>query len=342
MVSQGLQSTAQLSNDHDLALVDLDGVVYRGHLPISYASESLNQLQNQGVTVLYATNNASRTPENVAEQLVGLGIKTEPNKVLTSAQACAINMTKYLPKGAKILVIGGAGLIQAVTSQGFQVVSSAEDNPAAVAQGYSPELGWKDLAEAAYAITGGATHFATNKDLSIPTARGYAPGNGTLVLAVEHATGQSAISSGKPSSLMYQIGIEKAQATAPLVIGDRLDTDLAGAREADIPGLLVFTGVNRIKDTALAPKHLRPSYIGRDLRCLFEAHPNVVATENGYYICNKVSVTMAEGGIVKITQGNPDTDLLDIARASIVASWNYLDQDETRKDIELPEFLLAV
>lgn len=342
MAPQSLQSTAQLSSDHDLALVDLDGVVYRGHLPIDYASESLNRLQNQGVTVLYATNNASRTPENVAEQLIGLGIETGPSKILTSAQACAINMTKYLPQEAKVLVIGGPGLIEAVISQGFKVVSSAEDNPSAVAQGYSPELGWKDLAEAAYAIAGGATHFATNKDLSIPTARGYAPGNGTLVSAVEHATGQSAISSGKPSSLMYKIGIEKVQAAKPLVIGDRLDTDLAGAREADIPGLLVLTGVNRIKDTALAPKHLRPSYIGKDLRSLFEAHPNVVATEDGYYTCNNASATVAEGGIVKITQGNPEIDLLDIARASIVATWNYLDQDENRKDIELPEILLAL
>ena len=115
---------------------------------------------------------------------------------MTAAQAAAQLLTTRLPAGAKVLVVGGAGLVTAVRAAGFEVVFSADDEPAAVAQGFAPEVGWAQLAEAAYAIERGAWHVASNLDLSLPTARGFAPGNGSLVGAVRAATGVTPDSAG--------------------------------------------------------------------------------------------------------------------------------------------------
>src|SRR5690606_25104509 len=160
--------------------------------------------------------------------------------VMTAAQACAALLTTRLDPGAKVLVVGGKGLVTAVRAAGFEVVGSADEEPDAVAQGYAPEVGWTQLAEAAYAVGRGAWHVASNLDLSLPTARGFAPGNGALVGAVRAATGVVPDSAGKPSPTMYRLAVERAAASRPLVIGDRLDTDLAGARGGGYPGLHVL------------------------------------------------------------------------------------------------------
>ena len=174
---------------YDLALVDLDGVAYRGHDPIPHAAEGLNGARERGMRLVFVTNNASREPESVADQLTDLGIATAAAEVMTAAQAAAALLRTRLAPGATVLVVGGAGLDTAVRAAGFTVVTSADDRPDAVAQGFAPEVGWTQLAEAAYAVQRGAWHVASNLDLSLPTARGFAPGNGSLVGAVRAATG---------------------------------------------------------------------------------------------------------------------------------------------------------
>ena len=187
-----------LAERYDLALVDLDGVAYRGHEPIENAAEGLTGARDRGMRLVFVTNNASREPESVADQLTSLRIPTQPAEVMTAAQAAAALLGTRLEPGAKVLVVGGAGLVTAVRAAGLTVVSSADDEPVAVAQGFSPELGWAQLAEAAYAVERGAWHVASNLDLSLPTARGIAPGNGSLVGAVRNATGITPESAGKP------------------------------------------------------------------------------------------------------------------------------------------------
>ena len=151
-----LGSDRALADRYDLALVDLDGVAYRGHEPIDGAAEGLTAARDRGMRLVFVTNNASREPESVSHQLSELGIPTRPAEVMTAAQACAAVLTTRLGVGAKVLVVGGPGLLTAVRAAGFTVVESADDDPEAVAQGFSPDLGWLQLAEAAYAVERGA------------------------------------------------------------------------------------------------------------------------------------------------------------------------------------------
>jgi glycerol-1-phosphatase len=316
-----LGSDRPLAEAHDLALVDLDGVAYQGHLPIEHAAESLEEARRRGMRLLFVTNNASREPEDVAGQLSGLSIPTEPDEVMTAAQACANLLATRLAPGARVLVVGGKGLVTAVRQAGFEVVSSAEDAPDAVAQGFAPELGWSDLAEAAYAVAGGAWFVASNRDMSLPTARGFAPGNGALVGAVVAATGVEPDSAGKPSPTMYRMAVERSAARRPLVIGDRLDTDLAGARAGQIPGLHVLTGVSSARDAVLAAPGLRPDFIGADLRALLEPHPEPVA-EDGWWRCADRAARVHDGAL-ELDRSGPSG--IDVIRAACAAAWHAAD-----------------
>jgi glycerol 3-phosphatase-2 len=325
-VSRGLLgSDRPLAEVYDLALVDLDGVAYRGHEPILGAAQGLGGARAQGMRLVFVTNNASREPESVAEQLSGLGIPALPAEVMTAAQAAAEMLRSRLPQGAKVLVVGGAGLVTAVTAAGFQVVDSADDEPDAVAQGFAPELGWAQLAEAAYAVQRGAWHVASNLDLSLPTARGFAPGNGSLVGAVRAATGVTPDSAGKPSPEMYRMAVARAGATAPLVIGDRLDTDLGGARAGNIPGLHVLTGVSSARDDVLAVPGERPHFIGADLLSLLEPHPLPERTGDGWWVCRGSAARVVDGCLDLRRPQAPGQDAIDLVRAACSAAWDAVD-----------------
>jgi glycerol 3-phosphatase-2 len=251
-------------NGYDTLFVDLDGVVYRGRNAVPHAVDVLSTF---GGRVLFVTNNASRTPKTVAAQLTGYGLKVEAADVVTSAQAAAAHLATLVPPGARILVTGGDGLVEAVTEQGLRVVTSA-DEADAVVQGYSPKLAWKDLAEASYALARGIPWVASNTDMSVPTARGIAPGNGTLVAAVASATGRVPIVTGKPHAPIMELARSRAHSDRPLVIGDRLDTDIAAANAAGMESLLVLTGVNQWPDLLEIPVADLPTRVAPDLRVL--------------------------------------------------------------------------
>ncbi|MBO0607760.1 HAD-IIA family hydrolase [Myceligenerans salitolerans] len=312
-------SPVPLAEAYDLALVDLDGVAYRGHLPIDHAAASLTTARAGGMALVFVTNNASREPEEVAAQLTGLDIPADADEVMTAAQACATLLRTRLDPGAKALVVGGKGLVTAVRAAGFDVVASADDRPDAVAQGYAPQLAWEDLAEAAYAVGRGAWHVASNLDLSLPTARGLAPGNGALVGAVTAATGVTPSSAGKPGPDMFRMAAERAGAARPLVIGDRLDTDLAGARAAGYPGLHVLTGVSTARDAVLAKPGERPSFLGADLRALLQPHPEPVH-DGGSWVCGTASARV-EDGVLRPVEGEG----IDLVRAACAAAWAAAD-----------------
>jgi len=251
---------------------DLDGVVYRGPAAVPHAVEVLRSVT---VPIRYATNNASRTPDAVAEHLRSLGLDVKAADVITSAQAGAAAIAERLP-GARVLAIGGEGVHHALLEAGLETTSRS-DGADAVLQGYGSRVCAADLAEAAYAVRAGAWWVATNTDTTLPSDRGLAPGNGALIRAVELATGRSPDRvCGKPSPDLYlvasdSLGIEPARI---LAVGDRLDTDVEGANAAGMPSVLVLTGVADRAAVRTATPAQRPSLIIDDLRGL----PGVVPT----------------------------------------------------------------
>lgn len=255
---------------YDTALLDLDGVVYRGKDAVPHAVAALESATGMGMRLAYVTNNASRTPESVAEHLRELGLRAGAEDVVTAAQAVARLIAERVPRGARVLVIGGDGLRQALLAYGLELVSGADDEPAAVVQGYRPDTSWKDLAEAAYAVQRGVPWFAANTDKTMPTARGIAPGNGALVGAVAAATGTWPTVAGKPEPALHRETMIRTEAQRPLIVGDRLDTDIEGANRAGVDSLLVLTGVTTLDQLREAPEEHQPTYVAEDLRGLVE------------------------------------------------------------------------
>jgi glycerol 3-phosphatase-2 len=319
-----LGADAPLAELYDLALVDLDGVAYRGRNPIPHAAEGLGAARALGMDVVFVTNNASREPESVADQLTSLDIPSSAEDVMTAAQAAAAVLADRLEPGSRVLVVGGQGLRTAVTAAGLLVVDSADDAPAAVVQGYAADVGWPQLAEAAYAIEAGAWFVASNLDPTLPTERGYAPGNGSLVAAVRHATGVEPVSAGKPEPTLYRLAADRRGARSPLVVGDRLDTDLAGARAAGWPGLHVLTGVSTARDAILAARGERPTYLGADLRSLVTPHPAPVL-DDGWWRCRGAAARVADG---RLELDGGGTDPVDVVRAACAAAWDAVDSGE--------------
>lgn len=258
----------RLLDRYDAIICDLDGVVYRGEPAVPHAVHALGAA---GIPIQFATNNASRPPEAVGDHLRRLGLDITDAAVATSSQAAAWLLAQHLRPGARVLPVGGPGVAQALVDAGFVTVSSPDEKPEAVVQGYGPNVTAADLADAAYAVQRGALWLATNTDHTLPTAAGYAPGNGALVLAVGAAVGRGPdLVAGKPDEPLYlmcadRLGVDPARV---LAIGDRLETDIEGAQRAGMDSLLVLTGVHGVRDALSAPPELRPTWVAPDLRAL--------------------------------------------------------------------------
>ncbi len=262
-----------LIDDYHGLVCDLDGVVYRGGTAVAGAAEALGEVRRRGVGLVFATNNASRPPEHVARILESFGVPARPGDVLTSAVTGARLLARGLPSRSPVLAVGGPGVTAALHGEGLTAIAPAGADgrtPAAVLQGYGADVTVSDLSEAAYAVEQGARWVATNADQTLPTDRGVAPGNGTLVAAVARATGREPEVVGKPGPLMYEqaaADLGRGDATI-LAIGDRLETDVAGAHAAGLDALHVLTGVHTAADLVAAPAELRPRYVGADLSVL--------------------------------------------------------------------------
>ncbi|MFI8942996.1 HAD-IIA family hydrolase [Streptomyces syringium] len=310
-------SGKRLSEAYDTALMDLDGVVYAGGEAIAHAVESLGTARDGGMHLAYVTNNAARTPETVAGHLTELGVPAEPSDVITSAQAVARLIADQLPAGSRVLVIGAEGLRVALRERGLVPVDSADDDPAAVAQGYGgPDMPWSRLAEASYAVARGLPWFASNTDLTIPSARGIAPGNGAAVQVVRIATGAEPQVAGKPLPPMHRETVLRTGAERPLVVGDRLDTDIEGAHVGGVDSLLVLTGVTTAAQLLAAPPEHRPTYVTEDLRGLLEPQPSVEAAGDGFR-CGGWTAS-ADGEALAL---DGDGDRIDALRALSAAAW---------------------
>ncbi|MFJ9850675.1 HAD-IIA family hydrolase [Streptomyces sp. NPDC101150] len=305
-----------LSEAYDTALLDLDGVVYAGGEAIAHAVESLTAAREGGMHLAYVTNNAARTPQAVADQLSGFGLPTGADDVITSAQAVARLISEQVPAGARVLAIGGEGLRVALHERGLEPVASADDDPAAVVQGYDPTLDWARLAEAAYAVQRGVPWFASNTDLTIPKERGIAPGNGALVEVVRIAAGGSPQVAGKPQPPMHRESVLRTGARRPLVVGDRLDTDIEGAYNGGVDSLLVLTGVTTAAELLAAPPQHRPTYVDADLRGVLGPQPPVTREDDGFR-CGGWRAAVAGGALVLDGDGGQ----MDGLRALCAAAW---------------------
>lgn len=322
----------------DVILADLDGVVYAGAGALPHAVECLNRARD-GRRLGYITNNASRTDASVAAHLTQLGLPTRPAEVVTSPQAAMRLLAGLVPAGSTILVVGGEGLVDETEKAGFVVTRSADDAPAAVVQGFAPEVGWMQLAEAAFALKvpedeGGIPWVATNTDWTIPQARGIAPGNGTLVSAVHTAVGRLATVAGKPETPIFDEAVARFEATSPLFLGDRLDTDIVGANRAGIPSALVLTGIDRPKHVLAAAADSRPTYILGDLRELFEPYPGA-RVRDGVVTVADASVRVEGADLRIVAEGTRPIDLL---RAGARAIW---DSGRAIYGFRVPERLYA-
>lgn len=314
--SQSLHACAEpLSRHYDAALLDLDGVVYLGGAPIPGAADALSSASGAGMRLAFVTNNASRSPSTIAAQLSGMGIRATAADIVTSAQAAARVLAGRLPAGAPVLVVGGMGLRLAVRDRGLRPVSVAAEHPQAVVQGYAPDISYDLLAEAALAIRAGALYVASNTDATLPTARGLQPGNGSLVQLIVTATGREPIVAGKPQPPLHAESVERVGSVRPLVVGDRLDTDIEGSVRVGADSLLVLTGVTTPADLVLAPRGCRPTYVARDLAGLNTSHPEVTAG-GGWFRCGGWS---ARAGSLELSGSGDDLDGL---RALCAAAWS--------------------
>jgi len=313
--TKGLRgSTGPLIGEYDALLVDLDGVVHLGDQPIPAAADALEAARASGLRVAFVTNNAARTPADVAQSLAGYGIGAVAADVVTSSVVAAHVLAQRLPAGAAVLVVGGDGLRRPLAAAGLSPVDAA-DGVAAVVQGWAPEVGWPQLAEAAVALRTGCPWVATNLDRTLPSPRGPLPGNGSMVAALVSASGRQPESVGKPKPAMFTGAAATIGSNRPLVVGDRLDTDIAGARASGYRSLLVLTGVSSPRDLLAAAPHERPDYLGRDLRALHARHADAFVVGD---VGRCGDATVADDGTVG---GDPGADGLDPLRAACALAW---------------------
>lgn len=261
-----------LVDEFDLALLDLDGVVYIGGQAVPGAAQSLASARGAGIHLAFVTNNASRPPAVVADHLTRLGIPAGADEVVTSAQAAARLLAERLAPGAGVFVIGGEGLVAALRERGLEPADTADPRPDAVVSGYSPDLAWRTVSLGAILVREGLPWVASNTDWSVPTPRGTGPGNGVLVRAVADFAGRRPVVAGKPEPPLFQESIERVGGQRPLVVGDRLDTDIEGAHRTGLLSLLVLTGVTGLAEILAAPRHRRPDFISADLDGLHQPH----------------------------------------------------------------------
>src|SRR6201985_607799 len=289
-------SKEPLCTAYDVALLDLDGVVYLGGTAIPGAAEALRKAAAAGMRLTYGPNNACRTPAAIAALLTSFGAPASPEDVVTSAQAAARLLAERLPAGAAVLVIGGSGLRMAVRERGLRPVSTAAERPRAVVQGYSPDVSYSMLAEGGLAVAAGALFVASNGDLTLPSRRGRQPGNGALIQVVATPPGVQRLVAGKPEPPLHHESVLRTGARHPLVVGDRLDTDIEGAHPAGTDSLLVLTRVTGPAEAVLAAPPQPPTYRPEDLAGLLEPHPEIEEKDGGY-ACGGWTACAGDGGL---------------------------------------------
>lgn len=309
-----------LSESYDLAMLDLDGVVYIGGHAVPGAPDAIEAARAAGMHVAFVTNNAARSPRAVAAHLAELGVEANAEDVVTSAQAAASVLRKRFGGGARIAALGADGLVEALGAAGLEVVGVDEPADAAVT-GYGPDVPWRDIMRLATRIRDGLPWVASNTDASFPTPYGEAPGHGVLVEMLSRFTGVTPAVGGKPAPPLLEETIRRVGGRRPLMVGDRLDTDVAGGAAVGVDTLLVMTGVTGLAELATARPDLRPTYLTADLRGLAAPQPTVSVTA-GRCSLGGWTVSIGPDGAVTASGGGSADDWWRAVAASV---WWHLD-----------------
>lgn len=250
-------------------VIDMDGVLWRDDAPIGNLSAIFQRVRERGLKFIFATNNGSRTPGQYLERLAGFGVTVEPWQVITSALGVAQMLKGKIPAGAPVFVVGGEGVKVALREQGFKVVPvETAETAQAVVMGVDREITFAKMSEAALLVRRGIPFFATNPDKTFPTPRGEIPGAGAWISVIVTATDVEPIYAGKPYPFLMEMALERlgTKCEETLVIGDRLETDIAAGQAVGCPTALVLSGVStRAQAETWEP---RPTFIIEDLETL--------------------------------------------------------------------------
>jgi HAD superfamily hydrolase (TIGR01450 family) len=256
---------------YDALFLDLDGVLYRADQPVPGAAEAMAGVRRVGVPVTFLTNNSSRTPGEVAEKLAGFGVAAAPEEVLTSGMATASLLRREGLEGCTAYVLGERGVRLALAEAGIEVLAGEPATADVVVIGWDRSVDYGKLRTASLLVERGARLFATNADASYPGPDGRWPGAGAILAAVTTTTGATATIVGKPSRPLYEAAAARTRARRPLVVGDRLDTDVGGAMAMGWDAMVVFTGIHGPADLPLAS--IVPAYAGPSLSTLLGTCP---------------------------------------------------------------------
>ncbi|HEY8117278.1 MAG TPA: HAD-IIA family hydrolase [Actinomycetota bacterium] len=255
-----------LADRYGCILFDLDGVLYRGEDAVPQAPPTLAELRRRGVRPVFLTNNSSRTPRQVADKLRTIGIEADPSEVVTSALATAELLAER--GGGRAFVIGQDGVREALTDAGIRILQGEPEEADLVVVGFDGGATYGSLKRASLLVQRGARLVATNADGSYPAADGLWPGAGALLCVITTTTGAEPEIVGKPFHPLFEAGRRRGGGGRPLVVGDRLDTDIEGAARLGWDTMLVLTGVSSREDVERTG--IRPTVIAEDVSALLE------------------------------------------------------------------------
>lgn len=321
-------SATALCQAYDLAMLDLDGVVYVGGEAVPGAPGHLRAARDAGMRVAFITNNASRPPDQVADHLRALGVEASVDDVVTSAQAAARLLVDRHGADARVVALGAEGLTAALQAVGLVPVG-ADDEAVAVATGYGPEVRWSEIMRVAVRIRDGLPWVASNTDATFPASFGVAPGHGVQVEMLRRFTGVHPDVAGKPERPLLDETVRRVGGRRPLMVGDRLDTDIEGARRAGLDSLLVLTGVTDLPALVAAPTALRPTYLAPDLVGLTSSHGAPTPTSEGWQLGGWSA--RVEDARLEVSGSGPEADWWRVVAA---AAWEHLDRVGEPADVD--------
>jgi 4-nitrophenyl phosphatase len=227
-------------------ILDMDGVLWRDNEPIGNLPEIFSEIGMRGWQVSLATNNATRTINQYVEKLANFGVEVQENQIINSAQTAAIYLKKFFPQGGNVYCVGESALSNTILNEGFNISTK---NVVAVVVAMDRKLTYEKLVQATLLIRSGAKFIATNPYRTFPTPVGLVPGTGATLAALEAASEIKPVVVGKPAPEMYQIAMQRMGILPEntLVVGDRLETDIAGAQEIGCRSALVLSGVTSLQ-----------------------------------------------------------------------------------------------
>lgn len=222
-------------------IIDMDGVLYRGDQPMPGLCEFFAWLRERSIAFILATNNSTRTPQEYADKLARMGVQVSPAEILHSGHAVARYLARDYPRGTRVHVFGMPSLKQAMTDEGFIL---ADEDVSLVVASMDRAITYEKLKRATLLIRGGARFIATNLDPTNPSEEGLIPGTGSMIVALEAASGTKPMAIGKPEPIIYQLAMEQmgARPETTAALGDRADTDILGGKRAGLMTICVLSG----------------------------------------------------------------------------------------------------